>query len=690
MKKNMQLIGMPLMLAALWTTTLTSAFGETRELSRKDIFNDEYPKFFIFRGEYKKDVNSSYENYVISGASGNGYIQKYVPYDEMPNIHPTRTAGYATRYANENPDKLMLLHWNAQDHVNSVLKSSSKYFPGHWATMKGAHLLKDCDIQDNVIYVSDVEKFAEKTKNPKARSIWKYPVLLLVELDVAGKPIWENYEYVAVDKVSEASSAITVRRGVALSTPRSFKKGSRVAQILTYLSSEYLFRFNYSSNCPRDKNGKNAADVQLQELFDLFDNKKGLLRDLDGIAFDVLYWEPQASDRMMLDLDADGICDGGFDPVTGEDLWRKGAYDFQARVRAHFGDEFILMSDLYTPNNQRALGLFNGIESEGLVRHNDAFRGFSKTINVYSFWNAHNPLKYNLPTIVTKVENPKDIPETEKYNRLCIATATCLDAAVNVRPAMDPLSLPDELICGKKNKRFWLGSPITKITYADGSRDITNGRFSSGEKLMKILSSDNCKFYPKGEDLQIVNQNISDYGGECRFYTQKIKIPEQVNDIVLSFSILSEEGLTEISPAIPRFVRVVADGLPAYENNPRLNDMYNDMWGLCDSKKYSPLVFLYRNVAGKELSFEFVIEGTGNLRIKDFEILASSGAFYREYDNGIILVNPSLGSYTFDLAKISPGHTYRRIAGKSSVNDGSKISSSVTLAPVDALFLIKQ
>ena len=186
----------------------------------------------------------------------------------------------------------------------------------------------------------------------------------------------------------------------------------------------------------------------------------------------------------------------------------------------------------------------------------------------------------------------------------------------------------------------------------------------------------------------VKGKNPERYDLNCLLRAPVFRVPDGVNDIVVSFSVMADEGLAGLSSDFPRIVRVTAEGLPQYEDNKQNNDMYNDMWGLFDCKGYVEQTFLYRNVAGKDLSFEIEVEGQGAFRLKDFRILASSGAFYREYENGLVLVNPSLNEYTFDLDRICPDSVFRRINGRSQLNDGSQVRGKITVAPADAMFLV--
>ncbi len=68
-------------------------------------------------------------------------------------------------------------------------------------------------------------------------------------------------------------------------------------------------------------------------------------------------------------------------------------------------------------------------------------------------------------------------------------------------------------------------------------------------------------------------------------------------------------------------------------------------------------------------------------------------AIYREFDNGLVLANPSPHSLEFDLEELLPGHRFRRIKGTAqqdpTTNNGEPVVSPLILGPRDALFLIK-
>ncbi|GAB6186782.1 hypothetical protein [Thermopirellula anaerolimosa] len=101
--------------------------------------------------------------------------------------------------------------------------------------------------------------------------------------------------------------------------------------------------------------------------------------------------------------------------------------------------------------------------------------------------------------------------------------------------------------------------------------------------------------------------------------------------------------------------------------------------------------FYFRGLKPGRYELEIVLEGREKLVIHDMSLHAAPDARYRRFEHGIVLANPSLHAVVFDLAAIAPGVRFRRIAGTSGqdteTNNGQTVGPSVTLPPLDALFL---
>lgn len=63
----------------------------------------------------------------------------------------------------------------------------------------------------------------------------------------------------------------------------------------------------------------------------------------------------------------------------------------------------------------------------------------------------------------------------------------------------------------------------------------------------------------------------------------------------------------------------------------------------------------------------------------------------RAFENGIVLANPSLEPFTFELSRMYPKQAFRRIQGvhrqSRKINTGKPAQNRVTLPPQDGLFL---
>jgi len=104
--------------------------------------------------------------------------------------------------------------------------------------------------------------------------------------------------------------------------------------------------------------------------------------------------------------------------------------------------------------------------------------------------------------------------------------------------------------------------------------------------------------------------------------------------------------------------------------------------------------FYFPDVRSKYVDLEFVVEGGEPVRVHGISAHAHPDAIYREYARGLVVANPSPRPYEFDLAKLLPGRRYRRLRAQphqdTAANNGAPVGASLTLAPKDALFLIRQ
>jgi hypothetical protein len=101
--------------------------------------------------------------------------------------------------------------------------------------------------------------------------------------------------------------------------------------------------------------------------------------------------------------------------------------------------------------------------------------------------------------------------------------------------------------------------------------------------------------------------------------------------------------------------------------------------------------FYFKDVQTSTVDLEFTVESSEPVWISNLTIHPHADIIYRLFDNGLVLANPSNHKYTFNMEQIDPNRKYRRLIGSSQqdtkTNDGSLIGTTVTLQPLDALFL---
>ena len=81
------------------------------------------------------------------------------------------------------------------------------------------------------------------------------------------------------------------------------------------------------------------------------------------------------------------------------------------------------------------------------------------------------------------------------------------------------------------------------------------------------------------------------------------------------------------------------------------------------------------------------------MRIKSIRAFGHPDVIYREYEGGLVFANPSPRPYAIELQRLFPGVKFRCLKGPALqdpvTSDGSEISGSATLKPVEGLLLVR-
>lgn len=102
-------------------------------------------------------------------------------------------------------------------------------------------------------------------------------------------------------------------------------------------------------------------------------------------------------------------------------------------------------------------------------------------------------------------------------------------------------------------------------------------------------------------------------------------------------------------------------------------------------------VFFFRDIRSPRVDLTFRVEGAEPVTLHALSAHGAPDARYRLYERGLVLANPGHAPYTFDLAAIAPGRSFRRIRATplqdTQANSGEPVGATLTLGPLEGLFL---
>ena len=112
------------------------------------------------------------------------------------------------------------------------------------------------------------------------------------------------------------------------------------------------------------------------------------------------------------------------------------------------------------------------------------------------------------------------------------------------------------------------------------------------------------------------------------------------------------------------------------------------------NQEWSDCSFYFRDRGPGLVDLEFEFEGSEDAYFQGLTVHNAADAICREFDNGVVLANPSMRGFEFDLATLFPGGSFRRLKGMETqapeVNDGTEVGDTVTLPARDGLFLVRR
>ena len=653
-------------------------------LAQLEIFSDGYPRAFQFwtttrRMIMEGEVDTDRAFQTLNGvASPCEYWPTYLAFKQ------------------QNPRKLVYLftqgHVFAEEPCQFDPIDRSMFFAGHWVYFEGCQITADvlAESGQTMISVNDPSCFRMK---PPEKPGWRATPedIVLTRLDAQGRPDWYAAEQVRLVSVDLEAKTITVQRGCYGTNPLALKAGEAYAAAHAWWdwgsNGGISWTANYSPHCPRDEQGRSAADLLLKRFAGLF-QPGGELESYDGLEFDVMNFQPTSTNRgrRHFDTDGDGIADDGY--RDGVNVYGVGVFDFCRRLRERLGADVLILGDgSASDTHQRCFTLFNGIESEWWPQWNDTdVTHWSNGINAHRFWKANAADPY-FSYFVHKIGgHDRRVWNATPYttHRLVLAAAQFVDAAVTHFYPIPPESgeevgVFDELRNGRDRQLNYLGQPLgpaVSLALAASDRFHGNGkRFTHG--FLARIQGQNIEVTQEGDAVRIASTDSA--AQTLRFTIWSGDIDNE--DLTVSFTARAAPWTGYPDEVARRMTVSVSTGA-----KPKSNAIF------VNTRPFAPRLY-FRNVQGPKVGLRFEVEGAAPIWLSKITTHAHADATYRLFENGLVLANPSDGPYEFDLRQIAPGVRYRRLRGSSQqdpeTNNGQVVGDTVTLMPRDGLFLVR-
>lgn len=706
MKSTVPVLSLVLLLSGLVPSMAQEA--PRRDLSNLEVFTEGFPRTLLFRTTY---FERWYEDGVLDEnlTRFNASTTKYA--GEEGRYSPDLPRFMAEFKAN-HPRELCLVHINGEARTATNAVSHERYFPGHWVYLPGSILKQDLDAETTVIPVEDEALFSGARFSVRRGSDVTgkmLPSIILVPIGPDGEKRWYESEFAQITGTDPKQNTLTVDRGQYFSKARGFKAGETyIAPMHCEFWGGVMWTLNMSTACPQDKNGERAADVCVREL-KAWCSPGGPAAHVDGIGFDVIYFLAKFPGW---DLDNDGIAEDGIAP-DGRRLMLEGAYAFLKRLRAEMGEDFLITSDGWNPKNQRAVGTFSGIESEGLCAPNDAWRMYATTLNSHVYWNTFNDAKHKYSYITAKMMHPEDAKIPQQLYRLGAATACALGVSYCAQEnagRKDGLPMIAEMHRGAAEETNWLGQPVTPMAVLPlTAPDLLDGAGKAPPaSFVDQLQTERCSVVKTADgtlEIRGTSQNPYD--------TMEVTLPGIAvaeGDLSVFFEVKAIdplEGFPKDDP-IPRVVTLHAEGLPEYADQYGNRSMYNDAMAYLGTADFAPQCGYFRRAGDGPgtIDLTFVFEDQGACALRGLSLHNAPMAIVREFEHGVVLANASEENVVFDLTRLLPtlgGAQLRRIkanpedytdapavAASVAFNDGrAEDPARVTVPPRDGLFLEK-
>jgi hypothetical protein len=693
---------------------LSGGEAQAMLVSSLEIFWQGYPRAFFFLRQLENEALSgslSYEEWEKMHLPLNGVLGKVL--NEEREYSGTDNLLLLRRYKARNPGKLMLLYYNGRGR-GATDDAARSFFAGHWLYYKGTKLTRPVGARasERVLRVADTSVFK------LGRYVGCPPDdIAIAAVGSGGKPNWGRVEHVRLKAIYPETKTITVQRGAYGTRLLSFPKGAYVAAHVQTMSYPYnnenapFWSYNFSTVGPRDAQGRTGWEALADYLVEKL-GPGGALSAFDGITFDAFDFVAEGRPAEAIDANGNGKADGGV--IDGVNVYGLGTLQFALDLRQRLPDKIILADCTFPERLQRSFGHLNGVESEGYPNLFDySLDNLSKGANLFNFWNENSaPPSLNYVNFKYRQQSPPsdrntfiepNLSKDQSYRkmRLALASAVFTDSAFTYPPDWAPpqtlwrqgnakVRIFDELWQGEEQKPNWLGMPQGPAVFLAGkTSDFLHGQGESWpQNFVERFRGDRVAFArvegTTGTSMVIrstrSNTNVAVLKRTIAFALPGIGVPGE--DLFVSLR-LSANSLKGYPASVARQVYVTAtpDGAQRRESF---------TWANGDP---FTATFYFSDIGPGPVDLGFRVEGDAPVRFVRLTAHSAADAAYREFENGTVFANNSTRTYTFDLGRLFPNASFRRIQGSAnqdpSTNNGQPLGAMLTLGPKDALFVAR-
>jgi len=378
--------------------------------------------------------------------------------------------------------------------------------------------------------------------------------------------------------------------------------------------------------------------------------------------------------------------------IDGIDTYEKGVAEFVRKTRDKLDKvrpEILFMADAdYC--TQRSFYFLNGVETEGYGKVEDGIVNWSNLINVHGFWNE-NACQPSVSYLNHRLPVARWATHRVAFSSAVYTGSAVCQASSPPRNPDGSFGIYDELIKGQAKEAAWLGAPKTPaIHLVLQEEDILQGKAVSNTLLQNIkMKSGTAAIENNALLLQGLDDSDSD---SITFIIPGVDLPTH------EFTLIIGSSCAAMKKYYPEQARIVTVRPVDRNGNSVLDDhewwfQHKDRrWGYINDKPYDNY-FFFHYVPAQTVDIEICIESKEPVTIESIRLFTAPDAMYRVFENGMVITNPGIHPYTFNLAELSPGNTYRRILGTEyqdrETNNGERVGDKVTIDKHDALFLCR-